>query len=764
MRDSLEPVTMTDDQHSTDFHVVVAVGAESQVASLLSLGCGLAAARNGRVTLLTVAESGDRPSWLAAPEMPGDVPVRIVVRSGHDPAAEILSDLRDEPADLLVLGWKGQAGNGRYLVGRTLDPVVQAAPCDVIVAALGPYRPPLPEPAVIKQVLVPVSGGPNASLALDLALALAPEAQVTALYVARQTHGPMGLSLSREHLEEILTPWAGEARIRGEVVQAARIDAGILAQASKGYDLMLIGASRESYLDRVLFGNIPQAVAVRSPVPAVITRRYVRGMRVGSWLRRTGWSLFRAVPALDLGEQTDIYKTIRAGAEPTVDYYVMIGLAAAIAAFGLLQNSPAVIIGAMLVAPLMSALFGLSLGVVRGDLRLLRRAGTSTLRGLFLAIAVATLVGFVVPAATPQSEILNRAAPRLLDLGVALASGLAGGYALCRKGVSTALPGVAIAAALVPPLATVGIGLALGQGRIAGGAWLLFLTNLVAIVAAGSLVFLWLGFRPIPGQPTRARVFQGGIMGTVLLLVAVTIPLGILTAQSVRQERTHRALDRAIRAEVAALRDVEMVDWTLLPAEDGDDTVHLEVQVRSPRDVTHSEAVDLQEKVAGRVQRPVALLLSVIPTTRLDPFVPPTPTPTPLPGITPTVTPTPTAPPTVTQTPTPTPSPTSSPTRPSTPTPTHTPTATETATPTATPMPTPVQAEVGNTGGEGVWMYRQPGLTGGKIGALRDGTRLTLTGDQVAADGYDWIEVVDPRGRVGWIPERYLVRLANPAP
>jgi nucleotide-binding universal stress UspA family protein len=372
---------MADNHHLTEFHVVVAVGAEYQLAPLLSLGCAWAAARSGRVTLLTVGGEGDRPPWLAVPDGCDEVPVQIVVRSGDYPAAEILAALREEPADLLVLGWRGKAGKGRYLVGHTLDPLVQGAPCDVIVAALGADRPPLLEPTAVKRVLVPVSGGPNASLALDLALALAPEAQVTALYVARQTHGPMGLSLSREHLEEILAPWASQVRVQGEVVQAAKIDAAILAEAAKGYDLVLVGASHESYLDRVLFGNIPQAVAARSPVPAIITRRYVRSVRMGTWLRRLGWRLFHALPTLELHQQIEVYKSIREGAEPKADFYVMIALAAAIATFGLLQNSPAVIIGAMLVAPLMAAIFGLSLGVVRGDLRLLRRAGGVADRG-----------------------------------------------------------------------------------------------------------------------------------------------------------------------------------------------------------------------------------------------------------------------------------------------------------------------------------------------------------------------------------------------
>jgi uncharacterized hydrophobic protein (TIGR00271 family) len=456
-----------------------------------------------------------------------------------------------------------------------------------------------------------------------------------------------------------------------------------------------------------------------------------------------------------------------------------------------------VIIGAMLVAPLMAAIFGLSLGVVRGDLRLLRRAASATLRGMLLAIAVGLLVGTLysmfVPRTTPQSQILGRTQPNLLDLGVALASGAAGAYALCRKEVSTSLPGVAIAAALVPPLAVMGLGLGfwlvqvtgfriigellqraeISGGQIAGGALLLFLTNLVAITAAGGMVFLWLGFRPLPGREARARVFQGGILGTALLLAAITIPLGLLSLQYLRQAMQMEQLRQAIQDEVAGMsrdteeinRDVELDDWQIL--EDDGGTIRLELWIRSPRTVAHWEVVELQERLAGRLQRPVELLLTVIPTTRLDPFVPPTPTPTPLPGATATFTPSPppTATPTATFTPTHipthTPSPTPTPIHTATPTPTYTPTPTPTFTPTPTPTPTPILAEVGGTGGQGVWMYRQPGLGGGKIIAWRDGTVMTIVGEPLAADGYVWIQVIDPRGRLGWIPDRYLIRLGN---
>jgi cell division septation protein DedD len=258
------------------------------------------------------------------------------------------------------------------------------------------------------------------------------------------------------------------------------------------------------------------------------------------------------------------------------------------------------------------------------------------------------------------------------------------------------------------------------------------------------------------------------VVGTVLLLVAVTIPLGILTARSVREAILNRQLDEAIRAEVIAMNrpevsaiyQVQLDDWRVL-GNDGN-TIRLQVWVRSPRTVSHDEVVQLQERLAGYLQRPVALLLSVIPTTRLDALLPPTPTPTPLPGATATLPPSPT--PTATSTPTHTPQPTETPSPTATDTSTPTPTPSPTLTPTPTPTPTPILAEVGGTGGQGVWMYRQPGLQGGKISALRDGTVLTVVGGPVEADGYTWIEVIDPRGRLGWIPDRYLIRLGRPPP
>jgi uncharacterized membrane protein len=238
-------------------------------------------------------------------------------------------------------------------------------------------------------------------------------------------------------------------------------------------------------------------------------------------------------------------------------------------------------------------------------------------RGAGLAVAIGAIVGWIVPMDAPTSEILARTQPSLLDLVVALVSGTAGAYAQCRRTVSGAMAGVAIAVALVPPLASAGIGVALGNSTIAVGALLLFLTNLSAITAVGSLTFLLFGFRPDPGK--RVRVFGRSAIGVLTLLFAVSILLTALTVRSAREARLYHTVQESLASEIGGMSEVKLDDWNRLP--DDGEAVWLEVQVRASRPVSHQEAVDLQERVALRLRRPVRLVLSVAPVTFVDPSV-----------------------------------------------------------------------------------------------------------------------------------------------
>lgn len=177
-------------------------------------------------------------------------------------------------------------------------------------------------------------------------------------------------------------------------------------------------------------------------------------------------------------------------------FYALMGFASVIASFGVLTDSTAVVIGAMLVAPLMTPLMGLSLSLVSGWTERVARTSIIVISAVAIPILTGALstavMGLGIDPAT-NSQITSRANPTLLDLAIALAAGAAGAYATSRRDVADSLPGVAVAIALVPPLAVVGVSAQLGDWSAASGSMLLFVTNVVAIIATGSLTFTLTG-------------------------------------------------------------------------------------------------------------------------------------------------------------------------------------------------------------------------------------------------------------------------------
>ncbi len=178
----------------------------------------------------------------------------------------------------------------------------------------------------------------------------------------------------------------------------------------------------------------------------------------------------------------------------SVNYVLELLLSAGIATLGLVLNSPAVVIGGMLVSPLMGPILATGLSLAASDIYLGIKCLINLVLSILLSVLFSAALVWILPFHSPTGEILARTQPNLLDLGVALFSGLAGSLVVCRGGHGggvTALPGVAIAVALMPPLCTVGFGIGSGvEWAIISGAGLLFLTNLTAIVACAFGVFL----------------------------------------------------------------------------------------------------------------------------------------------------------------------------------------------------------------------------------------------------------------------------------
>lgn len=225
----------------------------------------------------------------------------------------------------------------------------------------------------------------------------------------------------------------------------------------------------------------------------------------------------------------------------------LIILSTAIAGFGLIADSAAVVIGAMLVAPLMTPILATAGALVHGQVQRLVTSVAILVGGIVFAIATGWILSWLVPgtmtATELTGELLARTNPSLLDLGIAIAAGLAGGYVLTHPRAGSSLPGVAIAVALVPPLATVGICLQLGAPDRAQGAFLLFGTNLFAIILSAMVMMLASGFVPPDvRQIARGRV-RIGLVVSALALAGVAIPLSLHTREVLAdQSFTRRAI------------------------------------------------------------------------------------------------------------------------------------------------------------------------------------------------------------------------------
>jgi uncharacterized hydrophobic protein (TIGR00271 family) len=577
------------------------------------------------------------------------VPIWPITRLARTVQEGILDTAIEEHCDLIFLSWAIGSVPQSARLGRVLDPVIRNAPCDVVVLGFHPevwHRMRQRREAIangkeeegkpvfnVERILVTTAGGPHAPLATRLAVSLAREygATTRGVYVVGPEPSEEELRMGELHIRQTLQAMrqqageihAGELRdhpeeempFESQVISAKSVLEGI-AKAGEDSDLVLIGASEESLIDQVLFGTLPEEVARHSSTPVLMVKRFQGLPRF--WLQRLWDTIVGALPTLSDEDRLEVYKEVRRSARPDADFFVMIALAAIIAGYGLIQGSSAVIIGGMLVAPLFSPILAISLAIVRGDVRLLRVAVEATLKGIVMAIGVAVLIALISPLENISSEILARVKPDLFDLAVALASGAAGAYAIARKDVAAALPGVAIAAALVPPLCVVGIGLAIAEMQIAGGGALLFLTNLVAIVLAGAVTLLLLGFRPTEHGERTIRFRQGLVVSSILLAI-ITIPLAIVFARTMQYSAMSRAIDRIITEEVDAEPQMELLSFDFEKT-GGQVDVNLKLYAQeAPSSVTVGQ---WKNRISDALGLPVRLDVISIKTTKVESALP----------------------------------------------------------------------------------------------------------------------------------------------
>ena len=304
----IPPELTNQPKKETPYRAMIAVRDADDLCLLMKFGCNLARNQGGDVWIITVNKEGKIPAWLdlerrksedgeklIASNICPDVEVHVSVQEGTNVAEIILDEVKAHQPDMLLLRWSGQIRRGgRYTLGRTLDPLIQSVPCDVMV-----LRGECPEQ--MERILIPVAGGPHAPRAMNLALTMAPEAEITALYVAMEKLGSTEVLVGHERLKNIRRRTTDSQRVRPKVVTANSAVDGIIGEAQQDYDMMIIGAGEENVVGRFLFGNIPQMILQRTPIPTLVMRS--RLTQLDTLHRRLWRHIFGLVPSLSTREQ-----------------------------------------------------------------------------------------------------------------------------------------------------------------------------------------------------------------------------------------------------------------------------------------------------------------------------------------------------------------------------------------------------------------------------------------------------------------------------
>jgi uncharacterized hydrophobic protein (TIGR00271 family) len=259
-------------------------------------------------------------------------------------------------------------------------------------------------------------------------------------------------------------------------------------------------------------------------------------------------------------QYTTLFTNLREEGKLNSVFITLLILSTMIATFGLFINSASVVIGAMLLAPLMQPIVSLSMGVLRQDSALELNGAKTIFWGVFAVLLTASTIATFTPIERLTSEMLGRLSPTILDLFVAIISGVAAAYVKSNEKILSSLAGVAIAVALVPPIAVAGIGLGWGDWHMFIMAFLLFITNLVGIVLAAAFTFMVLGFSPL-------KIAKKGILIWFLIVALVAIPLYGAFKQMEEDTKIQRILSKlsfSLKEHDVTLTHIQLIHKPLI--------------------------------------------------------------------------------------------------------------------------------------------------------------------------------------------------------
>ena len=291
----------------------------------------------------------------------------------------------------------------------------------------------------------------------------------------------------------------------------------------------------------------------------------------------------------------------------TKQFCFILALSTIIATLGLMGDSAVIIIGAMLIAPMMKPIVALAYSLVIGHKKLAVRATITLTLGIVMTILVSGAVEHIFDLKGETSQIIARIHPSLIDLGVAIAAGIAAALANVRRNVADSLPGVAIAVALVPPLCVVGIALSLSNWQIALGAAFLFSVNLLAIIVCACLVFLLEGY----GSWSKS---QSSLTVMGLLIVLMFIPLSKSLKELTYDDRAQRIIESYLAQQYKINKEVHPDDLNKLLVRSFANPKHIYIytEIKSSRSsITQREVGEIKQLLEEEFNEPINLKIQL---------------------------------------------------------------------------------------------------------------------------------------------------------
>jgi uncharacterized hydrophobic protein (TIGR00271 family) len=585
--------------------VVVPILDETRMLPLIDLATSLACPDHGRVVALLMATGEPEEHafqlhqiepFIEALEEEGQ-PVELVVHSSVSITRGILDATRELRADILLLDARIPAEGGAKL-GTIAENIIPVSPCPVML-----FRP--GESESVGRIVVPIQEGREANTASELAIALGRRLNIPVEALFLELESPQGESEfwdEKTQMEATSFDQSEGVHLRQSVVEVEGIVEGFVSQAQEN-DLAVADIDEQGQWESWLRGDSSLDALRRWPGAFLVNASGAVGLprttqdKMWSWLN----------PTVTQFEGEELVRDADKSSYSSLDFLVLIIISAVLAAFGLILNSNAVIIGAMLVAPLMTPLIALATGLVVGNIHIMRQSAFTLLQGVFASLLVALLVGWISATSIVTAEMAARGNVTFLDMGVALASGVIGAYATARKDIPSALAGVAIAAALMPPLVTIGLAISFREWALAQGSSLLFLTNIVSITLAAWATFLWLGLRP--GKKYDPIATRRASRLLVVLLVVILVALSVQSIDTTASGRIEAVLRESFQ-------QAELVNYEVRQS----DPLEVLAVVRQPvgNMDDSSEIIEAREALEELLDEPVKLSVVLEPLVDAD--------------------------------------------------------------------------------------------------------------------------------------------------